>query len=87
MIVIVYKTYDHFFKHCVMHPQNSLVDSTMSLPGENNGRIMSWVHFLLHSTPKLHGHVKASGWRLGRMTSASIIHIDLHKPNNKLVSA
>jgi hypothetical protein len=24
---------------------------------------------------------------LGRVTSSSIIHIDLHKPNNKLVSA
>jgi hypothetical protein len=27
------------------------------------------------------------GMKLGRMTSKSTIHIDLHKPNNKLVSA
>jgi hypothetical protein len=27
------------------------------------------------------------GWGLGRMISKSITHIDLHKPNNKLVSA
>jgi hypothetical protein len=32
-------------------------------------------------------HAKAPGWGLGRMTSGSIIHKDLHKPNNKLVSA
>jgi hypothetical protein len=30
------------------------------------------------------GHVGALGWGLGRMTSKSIIHIDLHKPNNKV---
>jgi hypothetical protein len=32
------------------------------------------------------GLAGAQGWGLGRMTSESIIHIDLHKPNNKLVS-
>ncbi len=29
----------------------------------------------------------ASRWGLGRLTSKSIIHIDLHKPKNKLVNA
>ncbi len=33
------------------------------------------------------GCVGASGWGLGRLTSKSITHVDLHKPNNKLVSA
>jgi hypothetical protein len=33
------------------------------------------------------GHVGAPGWGLGRLTSNSIIHTDLHKPNNELVSA
>ncbi len=33
------------------------------------------------------GACQSSKMRLGRMTSGSIIHIDLHKPNNKLVSA
>jgi hypothetical protein len=32
-------------------------------------------------------HVGASEWGLKQVTSGSIIHIDLHKPNNKLVSA
>ncbi len=32
------------------------------------------------------GHVEALGWGLGRVTSKSITHTDLHKPNNKLVN-
>ncbi len=31
--------------------------------------------------------VGASGWGLGTVISKSITHTDLHKPNNKLVSA
>jgi len=33
------------------------------------------------------GHVGALGWELKQMTSGSIIRMDLHKPNNKLVNA
>jgi hypothetical protein len=33
------------------------------------------------------GCAGAPGWGLGQMTNGSIIHIDLHKPNNKLVNA
>ncbi len=33
------------------------------------------------------GHAITLGWELGQMTSKSFIHIDLHKQNNKLVSA
>jgi hypothetical protein len=33
------------------------------------------------------GHVGAPKWGLGRLISKSITHIDLHKPNNMLVSA
>jgi hypothetical protein len=28
--------------------------------------------------------IGALGWGLGKLTSKSITHIDLHKPNNKL---
>ncbi len=45
------------------------------------------VHSLVHSTLGVEGHVRAPKWGLGRMTSKSIIHMDLHKPNNKLVNA
>jgi len=44
------------------------------------------VRSLAHSTSKVKGHARASGWGLGRLANNSIIHIDLHKPNNKLVS-
>jgi len=44
-------------------------------------------HSLTHSTSGVDGCVGALGWGLGRVTSGSIIHMDLHKPNNKLVSA
>ncbi len=44
-------------------------------------------HSLVRSTLGVKGRVVASGWRLGRMISRSIIHMDLHKPNNKLVNA
>jgi hypothetical protein len=33
------------------------------------------------------GHAEAPGWGLERVTSKSIIHIDLYKPNNNLVNA
>jgi hypothetical protein len=39
------------------------------------------------STLGVEGHAKRLGWGLGRMISESIIHMNLHKPNNKLVSA
>jgi hypothetical protein len=62
------------------------MDSTMSpkvkiMEGEGVG-----VCSLAHSTLRVEGHVGASRWGLGRLTSKSIIHTDLHKPN-KLVSA
>jgi hypothetical protein len=41
---------------------------------------------LARSTSRVERCVVALGWGLGRMTSGSIIHMDLHKPNNKLVS-
>jgi len=44
-------------------------------------------HSLARNTFGVEGHVRAPGWGLGRMTSNSITHTDLHKPNKKLVSA
>jgi hypothetical protein len=41
----------------------------------------------IRSTLGVEGHVEASKWGLGLMTSESIFHINLHKLNNKLVSA
>ncbi len=45
------------------------------------------VHSLVCNTLGVEGRARALGQGLGRMTSKSIIHTDLHKPNNKLVSS
>jgi hypothetical protein len=42
---------------------------------------------LAHSILGVEGFVGVSGWGLRRVTSKSIIHTNLHKPKNKLVSA
>ncbi len=42
---------------------------------------------LVHNTSRVHGHVGALEWELGRMTNGSIVHMHMHKPNNKLVNA
>jgi hypothetical protein len=43
------------------------------------------VRSLARSISRAEGHVGAPRWGLGWMTSRSIIHTSLHKPNNKLV--
>ncbi len=45
------------------------------------------VCFLTHNTLGVKGRAKALGWGLERLTSKSNTHTNLHKPNNKLVSA
>jgi hypothetical protein len=65
-------------------PPSSLMHSTGSpkvkiIEGEGVG-----VCSLAHNTLGVEGYVGASGWGL---TSKSITHTDLHKLNNKLVSA
>ncbi len=42
---------------------------------------------LARSTSGVEGRVGALEWGLGKLTSNSIIHTDLHKPNNMLVNA
>jgi len=54
---------------------------------ENGERIRSWVCFLTCNTLRVEGHDGAPRWGLGKVTSKSIIHMNLHKPNNKLVNA
>ncbi len=41
---------------------------------------------MVHNTSRVEGHVGALRWGLGRLTSNSIIHMNLHKPNNKLIT-
>jgi hypothetical protein len=65
-------------------PPNSLIDSNAN-PKVKTEEVK--VCSLACSTSGVEGRAKAPRWGLGRMTSGSIIHINLHKPNNKLVSA
>jgi len=45
------------------------------------------IRSLVRNTSGIEGRARILGWDLGQMTSGSIIHRDLHKPNNKLVNA
>jgi hypothetical protein len=42
---------------------------------------------MARNTSRVEGRVGAPGWGLRISTSNSTIHTNLHKPNNKLVSA
>ncbi len=70
----------------MMHPK--LLDGLTASPkvntmkGEGVGACS-----LTHNTSRVEGYAGALGWGLRRLTSNSIIHTDLHKSNNKLVSA
>ncbi len=79
----------HFSKYQSLNdtPPSSLMHSTRSpkvkiIEGKGVGACS-----LARSTSGVKGHVGALGWGLRRLTSKSIIHINLHKPNNKLVRA
>jgi hypothetical protein len=55
--------------------------------GENNKRIRSWSVFPSSQHFENRRACWSSRMGLGQVTSGSIIHTDVHKPNNKLVSA
>jgi hypothetical protein len=55
--------------------------------GEDNGIRKSWGAFCGSQHFMGRGAFWNSGMGLGRVTNNSIIHTDLHKPNNMLISA
>jgi hypothetical protein len=67
-------------------PAHSLKDSNVS-KNENSGK--KWIGgcSLIHNTSGVERHVEGLKLGQGRMTSESVIHENLHKLNNKLVSA
>jgi hypothetical protein len=67
-------------------PPSSLMDSTTSLKVKTTERGVR-VRYLVRNTSGVEGCVGALGCGLGILTRKSITHTDLHKPNNKLVSA
>jgi hypothetical protein len=76
----------YFILMAIDTPPESLMYSTMSpmvktVEGERVGERSLTCNIL-----GLEGRVGALGWGLGRVTSKSIIHMDLDKLNNKLVN-
>jgi hypothetical protein len=70
----------------MMHPK--LLDGLVVSPKVKTSKGKGvGAHSLACNTSGVEGCVGASGWGLGRLTSNSITHLDLHKPNSKLVSA
>jgi hypothetical protein len=67
-------------------PPNSLIDSTMSPKVEMMEKGVG-VHSLACSTSRVDRRAGAPRWGLEKMTSKSINHTDLQKPNNKLFNA
>ncbi len=61
----------------------SNVNSKMKIMEEERIEVRS----LTHNISRVKGRVRAPRCGLGGMTSESIIHTNLHKPNNKLISA
>jgi len=68
-------------------PPHSLKDSNVSLKVKTTEEERIGVRSLTHNTSRVEGCVEALGWGLSKATSKSIIHMGLHKPNNKLVNA
>jgi hypothetical protein len=77
---------DHTFYN-IEAPPNSWIDSIGSPKVKTTEG--KWVGAcpLVRNISKVEGHDGALGWGLVWVTSESIIHTNLHKPNNKLVSA
>jgi hypothetical protein len=65
---------------------HSLKDSNASPKIEITKEEGIKVRSLIHNNLGVERHVGTSGWGLGQVTNGSIIHIHLHKPNNKLVN-
>ncbi len=68
-------------------PPHSLKDSNVNPKVKRMEEEKVSVRFLAPSTLRVEGCARVSGWGLKQMTSGSIIHTNLHNPNNKLVSA
>jgi hypothetical protein len=67
-------------------PLNSLIDSIASPKVKTLEGNWVRVRSLAYDTLRVEGCARALGGGLGWVTSRSIIHTNLHKPNNKLLS-
>ncbi len=63
------------------------IDPITSLKVKTTKREGVGLNILIRSTSGVKGHFEALEWGLGLVISRPIIHMDMYKPNNKLVSA
>jgi hypothetical protein len=78
--------YHNFAMNQLTHPK--LFDGfNYEFKSGNNGKKRSWGALLGSQHFRGRGAYWSFEMGLGRLTSTSLIHMDLHKPNNKLVSA
>ncbi len=66
-------------------PPSSFMDSTVSPKVKTIKEKGNGAHFLSRNTSRVEGRAGISGLGLGRLTSKSITHTDLHKPTSWLV--
>jgi len=67
-------------------PPNFLMDLTTSLKVKTMEGEVVRTHSLTHNTSGIEGRAGALRWGLGTLISKSITHMNLHKPNIKLIN-
>jgi hypothetical protein len=77
----VYNNGDIYMTHPKLFDKHSCESKNKTIEQEGVG-----VCSLVCSTSEVEKHAGVLRWILGQVTSSSIIHMNLHKPNNKLVS-
>jgi hypothetical protein len=77
--------HDRMYLTFIDAPPNSLIDSN-AIPKVKTTKEGISARSLIRSTLGVKGCAKASGWRPWQMKSGSIIHANMHKPNNKLIN-
>jgi hypothetical protein len=84
---VVYMGHHKWLKHRHWHTPKFLDGLNYEFEGENIIKKRSWNALRNSQHFRDRGACWSFGMRLGRVTSKSIIHMDMHKLNNKLVTA
>jgi hypothetical protein len=80
------KCRSNYLRYLCDTPPNSWIDSTTSSKMKTTEGQEVGARSIVHNTLGVEGCAKASGWGLGWVTHGSIIHMALHKPNNKSIT-
>jgi hypothetical protein len=83
-IILIYYTFPSYII-LIGTPPHSLKNSNANLKVKTMEEERIGVRSLARNILGVEGHVGDPRWGLGQMTSGSIIHMDLHKTNKKLI--